>query len=191
MAGDWSTHRLGDLVEIKHGFAFQGEFFREEPPGDILLTPGNFAISGGFKTEKLKYYTGPVPQEFILQEDDLLVTMTDLSKAADTLGYPAIVPRSHRGRRFLHNQRRGKVLVKVPSVFPGISKRGYCERNRNDGQAHFTSPHRSLSFRAPNSLRATRHRPHPRHLRRKDRAEQADERDAGGDRESAVQIVVH
>src|SRR3954466_2812591 len=37
--------------------------------------------------------------------------MTDLSKAADTLGYPAIVPKS-QGPRFLHNQRLGKVLIK-------------------------------------------------------------------------------
>jgi len=29
---------LGDLVDIKHGFAFKGEFFRDELPGDILLT---------------------------------------------------------------------------------------------------------------------------------------------------------
>jgi type I restriction enzyme S subunit len=37
--------------------------------------------------------------------------MTDLSKQADTLGYPALVPKSG-GTRFLHNQRLGKVLIK-------------------------------------------------------------------------------
>jgi type I restriction enzyme, S subunit len=40
--------------------------------------------------------------------------MTDLSKEADTLGYPAIVPALGSGR-FLHNQRLGKVVIK-PSV---------------------------------------------------------------------------
>ena len=38
--------------------------------------------------------------------------MTDLSKQSDTLGYPALVPRSRHGRRYLHNQRLGKVLIK-------------------------------------------------------------------------------
>jgi type I restriction enzyme, S subunit len=102
----WQTIRLGELVEIKHGFAFKGEFFRDSPPGDILLTPGNFAIGGGFKSDKLKYYNGPVPEEYVLLEGDLLVTMTDLSKSADTLGYPALVPKPLYAR-FLHNQRLG------------------------------------------------------------------------------------
>src|SRR5712692_8191626 len=110
----WTLTMLGDLVEIKHGFAFDGEYFRDEPPGDVLLTPGNFAIGGGFKDNKFKYYAGPVPEDFLLGEGDLLVTMTDLSKAADTLGYPALVPSSH-GPRFLHNQRLGKVLVRPNS----------------------------------------------------------------------------
>ncbi len=112
MASEWVEKSLGDLIEIKHGFAFKGEFFREEPPGDILLTPGNFQIGGGFKSEKLKYYDGPVDEEFILQEGDLIVTMTDLSKNADTLGYPAFVPKANENRRYLHNQRLGKIIIK-------------------------------------------------------------------------------
>jgi len=107
---DWTERKLGDLVDIKHGFAFKSEFFREESPGDVLLTPGNFAIGGGFQDKKLKYYDGPVPGDFICLPGDLLVTMTDLSKAGDTLGYPAIVPDD--GRRYLHNQRLGKILVR-------------------------------------------------------------------------------
>ena len=110
MASEWPPVLLEDLVEVKHGFAFQGEFFSDEPPGDVLLTPGNFAIGGGFKGGKFKYYRGPVPEEFVLAPGDLLVTMTDLSKASDTLGYPALVPKSKI--RFLHNQRVGKVQIK-------------------------------------------------------------------------------
>jgi type I restriction enzyme S subunit len=85
MTGEWRETSLGELIDIKHGFAFKGEFFRDEPRGDILLTPGNFAIGGGFKADRLKYYEGPVPEEFVLHEGDLIVTMTDLSKQADTL----------------------------------------------------------------------------------------------------------
>ena len=48
----------------------------------------------------------------MLDEGDLLVTMTDLSKQSDTLGYPALVPASTDGRSYLHNQRLGKVLPK-------------------------------------------------------------------------------
>ena len=109
---EWRDVALGDLVDIKHGFAFKGDYIHDEPHGDILLTPGNFVIGGGFKGGKFKYYSGDVPGEFVLCEGDLLVTMTDLSKQTDTLGYPALVPVSADDRRFLHNQRLGKVLIR-------------------------------------------------------------------------------
>ena len=111
MAADWQETSLASIIDVKHGFAFPGENIRDEPPGDILLTPGNFAIGGGFKGDKFKYFDGEVPGDYVLNEGDLVVTMTDLSKRADTLGYPALVPKPN-GTRFLHNQRLGKVLIK-------------------------------------------------------------------------------
>lgn len=112
---DWREAQLAELIEIKHGFAFKGEFFSDNPSDDILVTPGNFAIGGGFQLNKPKFYTGPVPEDYVLSAGDVIVTMTDLSKAADTLGYSAIVPTSKT--RFLHNQRIGKVTPKSEEVF--------------------------------------------------------------------------
>ena len=43
--------------------------------------------------------------DYVLHAGDLIVTMTDLSKASDTLGYGAIVPKS--STVYLHNQRVG------------------------------------------------------------------------------------
>lgn len=106
--------KLGELVRIKHGFAFKGEYFVDEPAPHVLVTPGNFAIGGGFQAGKLKYYRGPIPAEYVLKPGDLIVTMTDLSKAADTLGYGALVP-CHPGRTYLHNQRIGLVEALQPT----------------------------------------------------------------------------
>ena len=50
--------------------------------------------------------------------------------------------------------------------------------------------HRLRTFRSRRRRRTTRHRPHPRHAGRQDRAEPADERDAGGDGAGALQVVV-
>jgi len=41
-----------------------------------------------------------------------MVTMTDLSKAADTLGYPAFIP-CIKGKVLLHNQRLGRIYPKT------------------------------------------------------------------------------
>jgi type I restriction enzyme S subunit len=109
--GEWTPTKLDELIEVKHGFAFKGDFFTDEETENFLLTPGNFAIGGGFQWGKRKFYkNGPVPEEYVLHPGDLLVTMTDLSKQADTLGYSAIVPRS--SWRLLHNQRLGKIVLK-------------------------------------------------------------------------------
>lgn len=114
---DWKTYKLGDLIDVKHGFAFKGEFFSDEPTEDILLTPGNFKIGGGFKTDKFKYYKGDYPKSYVLKEGDILITMTDLSKAGDTLGYSAKIPK-HTGINYLHNQRLGLVQFKSDNIDP-------------------------------------------------------------------------
>lgn len=109
---DWKEYKLGDLIDVKHGFAFKGEFITPEPTEDILVTPGNFLIGGGFKSSKYKYYKGEYPQSYILNEGDVVITMTDLSQEGDSLGYAAKIPK-HTGVRYLHNQRIG--LVKMTS----------------------------------------------------------------------------
>ena len=111
---EWIEVAIGDLIGIEHGYAFKGQSIHDDPQdqSDILLTPGNFAIGGGFKGDKFKYYDGDAPEGFVLHPNDLLVTMTDLSKQSDTLGYPALVPSRTDNKRYLHNQRLGKIKLK-------------------------------------------------------------------------------
>lgn len=107
----WVEKPLSDLCDIKHGYAFEGEFFSNR--GDyVLLTPGNFYERGGYRDrgEKQKYYTGEIPRDYVLSEGDLLVAMTE--QAAGLLGSPILVPKSDR---FLHNQRLG-LVTKKPNV---------------------------------------------------------------------------
>jgi type I restriction enzyme S subunit len=103
---EWKEYTLRDIINVKHGYAFKGEYFSEIPTNDILLSPGNFNIGGGFKSDKFKYYKGEYPASYILKEGDIIVTMTDLSKEGDTLGFSARIPK-HKGIRYLHNQRLG------------------------------------------------------------------------------------
>lgn len=101
---------LGDLIDIKHGYAFDGEHITPDDNGVVLVTPGNFRIGGGFQEEKCKFFSGDIPKEFVLHGGDYIVTMTDLSKTIDTLGFSAIVPLSNR--IYLHNQRIGLITFK-------------------------------------------------------------------------------
>lgn len=106
--------KLGDYISIKHGFAFKGKGISIEDNGIVLVTPGNFAIGGGFKEEKCKFFLGEYSSEYVLSPDDLIVTMTDLSKEMDTLGYSALVPLSNR--TYLHNQRIGLISMNSEEI---------------------------------------------------------------------------
>lgn len=112
---DWTEVRIGDLASFKHGYPFRGQYFRDSPTEYLLVTPGNFLMRGGFqlREDRDKYYDGPIPSDYVLTPGDLLVTMTDLSRETDTLGYPAFVPEIP-GVICLHNQRLGKAHVQDP-----------------------------------------------------------------------------
>jgi len=104
----WERIRLGEVLAVKHGFAFKGAHFSDA--GDYLvLTPGHFRQGGGikFRGDREKYYTADFPPEFLLSQDDLVIVMTDLKQEAPILGSPAVIPADGL---FLHNQRLGKVI---------------------------------------------------------------------------------
>ncbi len=113
---EWMEVRLGDFIKVKHGYAFKGNNITAEKTSDILVTPGNFHIGGGFKNTKFKYYNGEYPSDYILDVDDVVITMTDLSKETDTLGYSAKIP-YFKGTKYLHNQRIGLVQLKNNNAF--------------------------------------------------------------------------
>lgn len=107
--GEWTEAQLGDLLRVEHGFAFKGEFFADDGEW-VLLTPKNFRPEGGVVVShsRLKRYSGPVDEKFLLAEGDIVVAMTDLTQKAAILGSSGVIP---KGGVFLHNQRIGKVIV--------------------------------------------------------------------------------
>lgn len=110
---NWETVSLGDLIEIKHGYAFDGQFFSDSGKY-VLLTPGNCHERGGLKLrgDREKYYVGEFPSEFLLHSGDLLIVMTDLVNTAPILGGAFLIPEEDR---YLHNQRLGLVEICAPS----------------------------------------------------------------------------
>jgi type I restriction enzyme, S subunit len=106
---NWVRNLLSELCEVKHGYAFESEYFSGE--GDyVLLTPGNFHEEGGYRDRgpNQKYYVGEIPAGYVLNSSDLLVAMTE--QASGLLGSAILVPESNR---FLHNQRLGLVKARA------------------------------------------------------------------------------
>jgi type I restriction enzyme S subunit len=102
--------KLGELLEIKHGYAFKSENYVES--GNIaLVTLGNISENNNFQffPEKNSYYGADFPADYILQEDDLIMPLTE--QTIGLFGNSAFVPRIE-GITFVLNQRVGKVIVK-------------------------------------------------------------------------------
>ena len=109
----WTEVKLGDAIQVKHGFAFKGRFFTSSGT-HVVLTPGNFHEGGGFRLRpgKDRFYSGDIPEEYILKEDDLIVAMTE--QGPGLLGSSALIPESGR---YLHNQRLGLVELRDDTAF--------------------------------------------------------------------------
>lgn len=106
--------KLGNVMSIKHGFPFKGEYFSDNGKY-IVLTPANFFEEGGFKYTpgKEKYYISSFPNEYVCKKDDLIVVMTQ--QAEGLLGSTAFVPENNK---YLHNQRIGLINTIKDKLLP-------------------------------------------------------------------------
>jgi type I restriction enzyme S subunit len=148
---EWHEVRLGDLLSIKHGFAFKGEYFSDS--GEfIVLTPGNFLERGGFKAKSPeKYYAGSIPQGYLLDADQIVVAMTE--QAVGLLGSSARIPADGV---YLHNQRIGLIQEKPELVsrrflyylFNSPAVRAQIAASATGAKVRHTAPERIQAVRA-------------------------------------------
>lgn len=105
---NWNEYQLGELIHVKHGFAFKSQYFASEGT-EIVLTPGNFYEEGGFKLrgDRDRFYSGSYPKEYLLAKKQIIIAMTEQGEGL--LGSAALIPENNR---YLHNQRLGLVTVK-------------------------------------------------------------------------------
>lgn len=157
----WETIKLGSVLGVKHGYAFKGEYFTDSGQF-ILLTPGNCYEKGGLKLkgDKEKYYGAEYPDEYLLNEGDLIVVMTDLVNTAPVLGGAFIIPESGK---YLHNQRLGLVQITAPKridkrflyfLLNSRDYRGQIRGSASGATVRHTSPGRikDCSVRIPTNL---------------------------------------
>ena len=149
----WREIALGEAIRVKHGFAFKSQHFSAS--GEfVVLTPGNFNEEGGFRLRpgKDRFYTGSIPEDYVLDEGDLIVAMTE--QGLGLLGSSALIP---EGGKYLHNQRLGliqeidnKVLDKCFLYYLLNTKpvRGQISGSATGTKVRHTAPERIYRVRA-------------------------------------------
>lgn len=107
--------KLGTILTVMHGYAFKSENYVKKSQYR-LVTLGNFSeIDNNFKynDEKATYYGAKFPKEFILQEGDLIMPLTE--QVIGLFGNTAFIPHDSR-YTFVLNQRVGKVICDEEKV---------------------------------------------------------------------------
>ncbi|MFC4251423.1 restriction endonuclease subunit S [Sinimarinibacterium flocculans] len=149
----WRSSALKGLIHVKHGFPFKSEYFADAGK-HVVLTPGNFWESGGFKYQpgKEKFYDAQFPADYLHKRGDLIVAMTE--QAEGLLGSMAFVPEDGR---YLHNQRIGKVTATSGDIDLGFlyyafrtqSVRTQLSNTASGSKVRHTSPERIYEVSLP------------------------------------------
>ncbi|MGE9896406.1 restriction endonuclease subunit S [Anaerovoracaceae bacterium SGI.195] len=100
--------KLGEILKIKHGFAFKSENYVDESKY-ALVTLANISPTNNFQfnREKTTFYGASFPDGFALKDDDLIMPLTE--QVVGLFGNTAFVPKIE-GITFVLNQRVGKVV---------------------------------------------------------------------------------
>ena len=109
---------MGELIEVTRGMSLSGQYYAEN--GELIrLTLGNFNMNGGgFKQNTSKtdlYFTGPVKQEYILNEGDIITPLTEQS--IGLLGTTARIPESGK---YIQSQDVAFIKCKTDLIDPNF-----------------------------------------------------------------------
>ena len=85
-----STALLGDLVELNKGLSYKGEYLSSS--GLPMISLASFGLDGRHKRSGEKFYIGPVRENAMLEEGDLVVANTDLTQRRELIARPLLVP---------------------------------------------------------------------------------------------------
>ncbi len=106
----WEIKKLGEVCDLKNGFAFKSSDYI--PFSNTMnFRMSQIRVGGnvdlGNDPKYLPDSFANIYREYLLEEGDLVIAMTDMAKEIKILGVPTIVPQDNRN--LLLNQRVGKL----------------------------------------------------------------------------------
>ena len=89
---EWNEVKLSDISTQKKGINYKSENYCAKEFGYPFITIKCFVKGGGYEPKGIKYYNGPYTKADQLNQDDILFSITDLTRAGDIVGSPLKVP---------------------------------------------------------------------------------------------------
>jgi len=111
--------KIGDICDLQNGYAFKSKDYVDDS-NTLNIRMSNIRPSGEFDPDhNIKYLPDNFSEkysDFLLDEGDLVIAMTDMAGDPKILGVPTLV-KNLNGRHFLMNQRVGKLHSFSPKTF--------------------------------------------------------------------------
>ena len=87
----WGVEKLKDKLSVSRGISYKTEKIKDNI-GTPMINLASIDINRNYKSTGLKYFNGEYLKEKIVSGGDLLIACTDLTRNADIVGSPIIVP---------------------------------------------------------------------------------------------------
>lgn len=87
---EWKEYRLGDIIEIKSGFAYKGDMIGYGE--NILLGMGCVSYKERFLMSGARTYAGNCADRYCANSGDIVLATRQQSDNLPILGMPAIIP---------------------------------------------------------------------------------------------------
>lgn len=95
----WETACLGDLIEIKGGFSYEGKYIGTGD--DLLLGMGCVSFNERFLFSGARPYFGECGNNHLVKPGDIVIATRQQSDNLPILGFPAKIPISFKGKKVI------------------------------------------------------------------------------------------
>lgn len=90
--GDWSTKNLEDITTYSKGYTYKSSEYSDAKTSNGFLTLKSIGKGGGYSAKGIKYLLTPPNKKFLVNRGDLVFAATDLTRNAEVVGAPILVP---------------------------------------------------------------------------------------------------
>lgn len=109
----WGVEKLKDKLSVSRGISYKTENIKDNI-GIPMINLASIGISRNYKSSGLKFFNGEYSKEKIVSGGDLLIACTDLTRNADIVGSPIIVPFDEQ--KYLFSMDLAKIDSKVDYI---------------------------------------------------------------------------
>ena len=90
--GQWEELPLLKLADYVKGYTYKSNEYSEVPTDTGFLTLKSLLRGGGYSKEGLKYLKTEIDDKFLVKEGDIVFAVTDITRNAEIVGAPLLVP---------------------------------------------------------------------------------------------------